>query len=1041
MPRLYDCRPQRTGLRSSKARIVAMSSIAMCLEDASRNTGRCFQSREQTFAKITWFLCIAALQIYNRGDDITPTDVICVNCAVCPSSIVQNCVPLPMNLTSVTKSPRRQYRSCDRCRKGRRACDAPVARLDPSSPSNSRSGKTVQQHACSRCRRLNKVCTFEWLKSLPQDDRIPRGRGESDPDAHYSQDHAATSKKTFLDGLLQTVDVRRDDVTDTTPRADDLPTTGFGSDALLHYPTGLLMEEQGPTVLTTSVRSDRATPDLLPETADWLARPKHLDLSASDITMRQATFMGVEHSNATARQSNQASIIRASEHQGHMLNLDLSWVENIDTANQPVPEFPEITLPGEAITWPDDQSHAFGSLHRSIDVPDMLWGTPDALRRSNYTKNQHAQSENAAQHLPRLNMNEVSLAGASTKLTISHGLIKTYFATLESAFDCWLDARASPYRDETDMISYSHYSSNLQGDFSTPVNLYNRVRRLDHALSRNGSQRLSRAEDAGSSKALNLAIMAFACQWSQSPQASGRDWNFYDCALKNADFELSHASESPSLSDYDTSDSSDFEWLLRTSVWHASQRCLNRWIYCGSFRAIFAAIIMSCTQQPSDEDNPKSRSASRGHSPILQHKIARIPQRGFLESMGIESIPGVESGDATNTSVMNPGIFNHAPFTSAITADVSLQPLESAIRHLLTWRRLITSSYLQWTRTLRLNLTSIPNGHMISLDTQDLSDFNTLYWLGLMCDTTTSLLHQRPLIIADAETSTVPGLIDASIDTTPITASVDLPYSPDTVPPYQHVNSARSIDIWSSHILDADRVWRNYGLRRNSMSTPLLASQMVKQAVPIEVLLWRKVGQVQSMMAAHGQRLDSPLRRAATENAINEAIGINRYWTENYSGFVAACIEQHSGLSSQVRSWYLGVVVRWNMACLALAQIIDYLDITDMSETPGRSVRASSALTNELRRTSAYAIAEAAQVSNDAITAGGDVGSVHLRSQDQNASNTNLQTTKTVKALEMASIVLLDWLRQWYTPVADEGSQMLIGYTTTLAPKNSHINA
>lgn len=196
---------------------------------------------------------------------------------------------------------------------------------------------------------------------------------------------------------------------------------------------------------------------------------------------------------------------------------------------------------------------------------------------------------------------------------------------------------------------------------------------------------------------------------------------------------------------------------------------------------------------------------------------------------------------------------------------------------------------------------------------------------------------------------------------------------------------------------------------------------MIKHGVPLKMLFWRKVGKLQNMISAHEQRPTSPPTPTEVENAIKEALAVHQYWIANYGEFFTSCTREHSNLSIQSQSWYLVLVLGWNMACLILARHIDFVDRNAMSERLGQSLRDSSALTNELMKVSVYAIAKGAGVSS--LSAEEDASLAAGRRTTRSGKSAILSdphTAKVVKALEIASEILLHWLRQWRSPVADD---------------------
>jgi hypothetical protein len=69
----------------------------------------------------------------------------------------------PRRPSSTSKSGRRQFRSCDQCRKGKRACDIAI-------PDGfvAAAGVLTPSESCSNCAKTRKACTIEWLSSASQ---------------------------------------------------------------------------------------------------------------------------------------------------------------------------------------------------------------------------------------------------------------------------------------------------------------------------------------------------------------------------------------------------------------------------------------------------------------------------------------------------------------------------------------------------------------------------------------------------------------------------------------------------------------------------------------------------------------------------------------------------------------------------------------------------------------------------------------------------------------------------------------------------------
>ncbi len=64
---------------------------------------------------------------------------------------------ITMSSLSAKDSRRRQYRSCDRCRTGKRACNAVY---------DSVAEAINSKVACSNCRKKGKTCSFQYVLSI-----------------------------------------------------------------------------------------------------------------------------------------------------------------------------------------------------------------------------------------------------------------------------------------------------------------------------------------------------------------------------------------------------------------------------------------------------------------------------------------------------------------------------------------------------------------------------------------------------------------------------------------------------------------------------------------------------------------------------------------------------------------------------------------------------------------------------------------------------------------------------------------------------------
>lgn len=78
--------------------------------------------------------------------------------------------------------------------------------------------------------------------------------------------------------------------------------------------------------------------------------------------------------------------------------------------------------------------------------------------------------------------------------------------------------------------------------------------------------------------------------------------------------------------------------------------------------------------------------------------------------------------------------------------------LEIALRYLLTWRRRITAPIHEHSSNISMSARDAQLA-VPQISAEDYLSFNMLVWLGVMCDTTSSGINRRPLVISDLDTA------------------------------------------------------------------------------------------------------------------------------------------------------------------------------------------------------------------------------------------------------------------------------------------------
>jgi hypothetical protein len=935
------------------------------------------------------------------------------------------------------RTTRRQYQSCDRCRKGRRRCDAVSLGIDTFGRSDLTTKSQIRRRGCSGCQKFNKECTFEWLRSIPRQVLPRRLKAKPKPSEQRFRDQPGFDAGFPSADLSPTHNAEKPEKTETGTGFRDELDLDIGLDDLSLPEDGLLLavDYRLGSILRPDLSGQPKAVSFSGAACEFVS-PKLFDQSG----FSRDQFHAV---NPTTGESGDLAVwVQTNDRtgqtyrdSGHDPIFETLWVNETQSSRQSDSGMPIPTIDGIQVTSFEDQTDLLELDHHQNKLQDPFSGWfPNTTSPSSRTADAKLLTNRVTtQNWPTISMQEHRLADISNKITISNDLMKIYCDSLENALECWVDGETCPYRIETDVGLRSHAVNEQTKSPSISKTFYNRVHALDVVFSRQRPRPLTRAEDSGSSKVLKLAIMAFACQWSHSSRSSSTNLHETGWALNDED----HVIKPRPTSDFEASDAQEFERLLRLSVWHESQRCISRWRYCGSFRVILASIILFCSQQPLDED--ELNDFHEDHiEPFASQDLGAGKSVDWRPGcLGDQLNSSAPSSNTTGQVLANKCIPDLTLFSSSFYGHKGLQHLEIGLHHLLTWRKSIISSHLHKPkRIFHTATTEAPwNGNALP-GSQYLSDFNLLFWLGVMCDTTSSVLNHRSLIIPDTETFTSSGSV-TKLDLDAVTSATFQAshWRPDANHHHPAERVAQSVDIWGSYLLDADRILRRSLVAAENLSTSQLKSKMIQRGVPLKLLFWRKVGKLQNMISSYEQQPTSSPTPTEVENAIKEALAVHQYWTVNYGEFFTACTREHSNLSIQSQSWYLVLVLGWNMACLILARYIDFVDRNAMSERLGQSLRGSSALTSELKKASVYAIAEAARASScppttssslsaeeDASLAAGTSAtkSSHPALLGQSPLLSDPHTEKVVKALEIASEILLDWLRQWRSPAASD---------------------
>ena len=336
------------------------------------------------------------------------------------------------------------------------------------------------------------------------------------------------------------------------------------------------------------------------------------------------------------------------------------------------------------------------------------------------------------------------------------------------------------------------------------------------------------------------------------------------------------------------------ERSIRETLWNQARQALSDSLGIPSFRVVFANIVLSLAQRPLDVE----------------------------EDIEVDEL---------------------------LDNDCAPVFLESALRQLFTFRyklsrlkRQVPGYLTQPKRELEISRDPILT------NTEFSETFNLLFWLGVMFDTLTAAMHQRPPVISD-EDSQIPCV---SLPSSPATNSVDL----------------NGWNIASDHIQRKQgNLWGDLFLHKPAVAHqgPRLvrwpfsygdAAETLSDATPVKVLLYRRITHLQNLIYRGA-------KPEALENAIQSTLLVYQHWNSVYGRFMLDCMANHQDLMPRIQSWYVILAGHWHLATMILADTVETIDQARISLVSRREYREAIGLVTTLRRENALKVGGLAQCS------------------------------------------------------------------------------
>lgn len=288
---------------------------------------------------------------------------------------------------------------------------------------------------------------------------------------------------------------------------------------------------------------------------------------------------------------------------------------------------------------------------------------------------------------------EIAIGERTNNQLITHSLLQIYHDVLENNLACWLAEENCPYKMSAArsgaLVSLSPRARVQAPEWGTiwSNRMYQRVLQLDRVAQRTGQIRLTQRESQAASRALDLAIMAFATQYAQGKRRDG---------MPTGEALFSDARDS-------------FEEILQQSIWEQARQALQDVSGVESYRVVYAELIFGFVDSPDIEED--------------------VPHRGGYDG-------------ETTTRVWKDGILHKVHEMIADTAPPVT--LDRAARKVQILRSKFEMNEAECSEL------AVSQAQR-NLADEERKTIGLLYWLAVMLDTVSSSMNERPVALADEE--------------------------------------------------------------------------------------------------------------------------------------------------------------------------------------------------------------------------------------------------------------------------------------------------
>lgn len=341
--------------------------------------------------------------------------------------------------------------------------------------------------------------------------------------------------------------------------------------------------------------------------------------------------------------------------------------------------------------WPIVQASQPSQIHGGLLTMSPI--SPESLNASVWMSHsqQHAQWNHPHSPLSPFSVDQQMITRSNNHLT-SANLLQIYHDVLEHNLSCWLNEMTCPY--QTRSGETIHVAPEWGSSWSNRI--YQRTIKLDRVAQSCKLLQLTRSEDQAASKALHLAVMAFATQWAQGSHRHREKYS----------------AKSVDLSEHGIADgvAEEFDRTLQHHFWDQAQRALQQVADLESYRVVCAELIFGLTQKPWDSYNKSHGQCTQAEGLKFASEMVMAQLRDVIHKEG-------------------PPVY-----------------MERAARkiHSLKYRCDALEKGMCGNR-----LKGKPGAAVMSYE--DRETIGLLYWLAIMFDTISSSMNERPVVVVDQD--------------------------------------------------------------------------------------------------------------------------------------------------------------------------------------------------------------------------------------------------------------------------------------------------